>query len=249
MDGLAPRPLLERGVRFILVASTIFALLCLVPAPGRAARPLDTDDTGTLEPATLEVELSGDFARGHGDDRWASRVLFALGVVPRLEVRLDVAGVHLDPDDGDARSGLGDSILALKYRFADETTASPAVLAVLALRLPTGDSHRGLGDDGVDVGAHAVVSKQLGPIVLAGNVGHTFVTGDRTTDFWTLSASAEYRPYKAWLVMAEAVSTIAARVADTLVLRAGAVHYLAPRIRLAGAVAAGVPSRVRRAPR
>lgn len=224
----------------LLVASTVFALLCAVPAPCRAARPLDTEDTGTLEPGTVEVELGADFMRSAADDTWATRVLLAVGIVPRLELRTELGALGLHPDHENARTGLADSIVALKWRIVDETAGIPAVLAALALRLPTGDSGRGLGADGVDVAPRAAVSKALGPVVLTGNVAYTFVTADRTQDFMTLATSVEYRPSEPWLIVAEAVGTLPSRAEDTLVLRAGAVHYVTPRVRLDGAAAVGL---------
>jgi hypothetical protein len=49
--------------------ATVLAV-ALGPAPAWAGRPLDTEDTGTLEPGNAELELSGDFARNPEDRTW-----------------------------------------------------------------------------------------------------------------------------------------------------------------------------------
>lgn len=115
------------------------------------------------------------------------------------------------------------------------------MLGSFTIRLPTGDEQRGLGDEDVDVGLLAAISKAFGPITLTWNGGYTFVTRDRSLDFWTLAGSLEYRVSKPWVLVGEVVSTLGHEHApDTVVLRAGAVYAITDRIKLDGAVGVGV---------
>lgn len=218
----------------------VLAVAVLLPAPARAARPLDTEDTGTVDPGRAELELSADFARGSGDDTWAAKGVLSTGVWPRVEVRVESALLLLDPRGEPGRAGIGDSLLGIKYRVLDESPVRPAVLTGVALRLPTGDESRGLGAEGVDVTTLAAVSKTLGALVFTGNLGYTFVTADRPLDLWTLAASLEYRARKSVWLVGEAVGTLGVDAAgDRLVLRAGAVWAVTDRVKLDGAVGAG----------
>jgi hypothetical protein len=61
-------------------------VVALGPAPAWAGRPLDTEDTSTVEPGKAEVEISGDFAQTPEDRAWLAKGVLSLGVVPRLEV-------------------------------------------------------------------------------------------------------------------------------------------------------------------
>ncbi|MBI2491904.1 MAG: hypothetical protein HYV94_07385, partial [Candidatus Rokubacteria bacterium] len=64
---------MTRSRRFRVVA----IVLCVLFAPGAAlaGRPLDTEDTGTVEPGKAELELSGDFARNPNDNSWATKAV------------------------------------------------------------------------------------------------------------------------------------------------------------------------------
>lgn len=62
------------------------ALFC--PAPAGLARPLDTDDTGTVAAGAWEVEGGVDFLRAGGAGAWALTPVLAYGVNDRLQVDL-----------------------------------------------------------------------------------------------------------------------------------------------------------------
>jgi Putative MetA-pathway of phenol degradation len=218
------------------------ALLLLSASAAWAGRPLDTEDTGTVDPGKAQLEASGNFARSAPVDAWIGLAKLAIGVVPRLEASAQAAFVALDVPGARGEAGLGDTIVRVKYRLLDETLTLPALLAAAELRLPTGDDRRGLGLDDVDVLALAVVSKTLGPATVFGNGGYRFVLRDRDLDAWVLSAAIEYRAITAVALVGEVVSELATtRVRDELVLlRAGVVYGLTDRIKVDGAIGFGL---------
>jgi hypothetical protein len=177
-----------------------------------AARPLDTEDAGTLDPGNSEVELGGDYVRNAADALWILKGTLSAGILPRLEVRFELPVALIDPDGpGSSFAGVADALVGAKYRFVDERRTLPALMAAVALRLPTGDPDRGreefnvtpLGVEGVDVTRVGIVGKALGPVILHGNAAYTFVTGDREADVATLAVSAEYRVTNALSLVAE----------------------------------------------
>jgi hypothetical protein len=218
------------------------ALVVLPHADASASRPFETEDTGTVDPGRFEAELSGDLAHVEDADAWGAKLVVAAGAWPGLEVRFETTAVHLDPAAGPSRGGLGDSLIGAKYRLLDEDEhgAAPAVLAALALRLPT--AREGLGLEGVDVIALVGAGKTLGALALNVNAAYTFVTAFRDLDAVTLAASLEYRLGEAWTVGAETVSAIRPRSGDTSVLRAGATWTVHRFVRLDGAVGVGLTS-------
>lgn len=225
-----------------LWTGAIALLLALGPAAEAwGGRPLDTEDTGTVEPGKAELELSGDYARNPTDNSWFAKGVLSVGVLPGLETRIESTVLLLEPEGGRARAGVGDSLFGVKYRLVDETDAVPALLGALTVRLPTGDPERGLGTEDADVGLLAVASKAFGPVTLTGNVGYTFVTRERDLDFWTLAASIEGRMSRAWTLVGEAVSAVGAHSAvRTVVLRVGSIYAITDRVKLDGAVGFGV---------
>jgi Putative MetA-pathway of phenol degradation len=231
------------GAVSVRVAGTILlAVLTLHPGPAGAGRPLDTEDTGTVDPGAAQLELGGTFTRSDPVEAWLLLAKLALGVVPRLEASVQAAFLGLDVPGARGEAGLGDGNVRVKYRVLDETPSFPALLAAVDLRLPTGDAERGLGEDDVDVLALAVVSKSFGPVTLFGNGGYRFVLRDRDLDAWLLSGAIEYRATGALSLVGELVSELATTRArdEVVLLRAGLVYGLTDRVRLDGAVGFGL---------
>ena len=203
------------------------------------AGPLDTEDTTTLEPGQVELELRGDYAKS--PDVWSLTTTLNIGVLPGLEVDVDAPFVLLDPDEDTTRGGVGDMELTVKYRVLDETERRPTFMGAVVLRLPTGDEDRGLGEEGVDVQPLAVVSKTFGLLTLTLNGGYTFVTRDRDLDFWVVTGSLEYEITDAWSLVGEIVSELGTHDrGDVVVLRAGTMLAITEGIEVYTAVGFGL---------
>ena len=206
-----------------VVAAIALVLSCAATAT--AGRPLTTEDTGTLEPGEAEIEVSANPARLGAERAWLAGLAVNYGLVSRLERTLEGAVAALDVPGERGRAGPTDTLVGGKYRILDESPAFPALMAIVVLRLPTGDHDHALGRPGVDVTALGALAKALGPVTLTVNVGPTFATGDRDQDFWTLAGSVELRAAPSLTLVAEAVSELpTAAWQPRLVVRAGAVY-------------------------
>jgi hypothetical protein len=228
-----------RATAGVVIALSVLMASC----PALAGRPLVTEDTGTLAPGAVELEVALDHVRErHGDGVvFQSPLAFNIGLVPRLELSVGTLALVVVPDHAPSRAGAGDSAARLKYRFVDETDSVPALMAAAAARFPTGDADRGLGDPGFGVQALAVVSKTLGNVTVTFNGGYTFATVGRDRDVVHVSASAEAAVTDAWSIVGEVVSDLATvrRADDQLVLRVGTVYALNDRVRLDAAAGFG----------
>lgn len=224
-----------------LALPLVLALLGLAPGVALAGRPLDTEDTATVEPGKAELELSLDYAKEPDGNLAGAKGVLSIGLAPRFEGRIEATGLLVDADGETEQHGVGDTLIGFKYRLLDESPERPALLGGLTLRLPTGDEDEGLGTEGVDVGVLLAASKAVGPVVLTWNAGYTFVTADRTADFRTLAGSIEYAVAPGWSLVGEVVGWLGARTApDTGIARIGAVHALTERGRLDAAVGTGL---------
>lgn len=224
-----------------LWSGMIVLSLVLVPAAAWAGRPLDTEDTGTAEAGKVELELGGEYADNPEDNSGTFQGVLTVGLLPKVEARLESEVLWLEPEAERGRAGIGDSLFRLKYRALEETESRPPALGALTVRLPTGDQERGLGDDEVDVGVLAAVSKGVRSVTLTWNGSYTFVTRDRDLEFWTFAGSVEYEMTTAWTLVAEAVGELATKAEpDTGVVRVGSVYALGDRVSLDGAVGFGV---------
>jgi hypothetical protein len=226
-------------------------LLVVLPTVAGAALPLDTEDTGTAE--RVEVEVAGVYQSATDSDHGDLAVAVNVGFLGNLEISAAGTLAVDDPAAGGARSGLGDSFVGVKYRFFDEAPPWPALLARLALRFPTGDETRGLGEGDVHVQLLLAASRTLGPVTLTGNVGYTVTTGDADADTVFLGVSAEWAVGGASRLLGEVVGEVAVgRDADDVAVArvgftwdlfdAGSTAGLVRKATLAGAVAAGLTS-------
>lgn len=230
---------MERAARAL--RGSALALILAAAPPVWADRPLETEDTGTLDPGAVEIELGGEYARNPEDRTWTAVGVLNLGLLRRLEAKLAVPLLLREPDTASANGGAGDIALGAKYRVLDESAVMPALLGQVTLRLPTGDTRRGLGEEDVDVEVLAALGKSLGAVTLTWNGGYTFVTRDRELDAWLLRAALEYAATSAWSLVGEVVSTrLDAGSAATAVLRAGTTYAISKRVRFDTAVGAGV---------
>jgi Putative MetA-pathway of phenol degradation len=222
----------------------VVTLSILAASPVWAARPLTTEDTGTLDPGAAELELGADYIVDRRADVQIAAVVPTLniGLLPRLEGSIAAPFVVVGEHSESWHAGIGDTFIRIKYRLLDEGTHVPAVMAAVTVRLPTGDRDRGLGDDGVDVQPLAVVSKSLGPVTLTANAGYTFIERGREFDFVNVNASAEAAITEQWAIVAEVVSDLATgrRADDRLVLRAGTIYAVGQRLKFDAAAGLGV---------
>ncbi|HET7854007.1 MAG TPA: transporter [Candidatus Methylomirabilis sp.] len=206
-----------------------------------AAGPLLTEDTRTLDPGQIELELRGDYAKAEEGTLWRFATGVNIGVLPGLEVDAEAAFVHLNPDEGNTRSGLGTTFVTVKYRFLDETERRPAFMGAVVLGLPTGNEDFVLVEEGVLVQPIAVISKTFGPLMLTLNGGYIFNTADSDRDFWVVRGSFEYKVTDAWTIVGEVSSELSARGdTDIVVLRPGTVLAITEGIEVYTAVGFGL---------
>jgi hypothetical protein len=230
---------MSRALERALVAAGLATILGVASA--EAYRPLLTEDTGTVEPGRVEIEVSGDLERGTGEDRWSARAVVAVGLTARLEGRIDVGVGALDSPGERGHAGAQDTVVGLKYRLVDESGVRPAFMLASAVRLPTGNVEHGLGQDGVDVTGLAVASKTIAAVTIMVNAGRTFVTRDAALDTWIASVAADQPITGTLSIVAEVVSTFGARhAADTVVLRGGTIVRLSERLAIDAAVGVGL---------
>jgi hypothetical protein len=221
----------------------VITLGILAAPPAWAARPLTTEDTGTLDPGAAELEFGLDYILDERADVQIGAAVPTLniGLLPRLEGSVAAPFIVVGEQSESWHAGIGDTFIRIKYRLLDEETHMPAVMAAVTARLPTGDRDRGLGDDGVDVQPLAVLSQSLPPVILTVNAGYTFRGCGRTCDSVNVNASAEAIITQQWTIVAEVVSDLATgrRADDRVVLRAGTIYAVGERLKLDAAVGLG----------
>jgi hypothetical protein len=216
------------------------AAVLLAPAIGEAARPLDTEDTEVLDPGAAEFETGLDLALHDDASAFGGRLVLSVGVLPRLEARVETSVVGLDTRGEAVRGGPGDSLLGAKYRLLDEAPHQPALLLATAVRLPTGDADRGLGTGEGAVLGLLGISRSWGALTLTANAVYEWSLAGRSGDTVVAALAGEHQLGRGWTLVGELVTILG--LADRphrFVARLGATWQLREYLRLDGAIAAG----------
>lgn len=213
----------------------------MLAAPiGEAARPLDTEDTEVLDPGTAEFETGLDLALQGDASAFGSRLVLSVGVLPRVEARVETTVVGLNPPGESIRGGPGDSLVGAKYRLLDEEPYQPALLLATAVRLPTGDADRGLGTGEAAVLALLGISRTWGAFTVTANGAYEWSLAGRRDDAVFVGISGERQIGPRWTLVGELVTVLGmAERPNRYVARLGATWQLREHLRLDGAVAAG----------
>lgn len=214
---------------FPRIRSALGGLLLLCAAAtlhAQGSPPFGTDDPGTPGDGHWEINV------GLGTEKRAGARLSELpvyellyGIGDRLQVLYAGSWLRLQEDGAETKSGLGNSMVGLKWRFheAGEGGLSVSVHPQLEFNTPGSDS-----DDRGLVGAGTVFllpfqfEHAIGPVRLIGQVGREFHPGD---DAWFYGLAASHRFSENMEVGVELTGGSAARLDRTALTANLAVAY------------------------
>jgi hypothetical protein len=105
-----------------MTRTTCSFLLCVAfccPGPAGLARPLDTDDTGTVARGQWELEGGFDFLRADGAGAWALTPVLAYGVNDRLQVDFGCDYLVELGEAGDPRCPQPEAVVAVQAALVE----------------------------------------------------------------------------------------------------------------------------------
>lgn len=159
-----------------------FALAILSFAPPAALAqggpPLRTDDPAT--PGNRHWEINAGFTvescRTAGLFE-TPRIDFNYGLGDHIQLKYEIPWVVLDPNGDSTKSGLGNSLLGVKWRFVDEEQHGIAVSMYPQLEFnnPTASADRGLAERGAQFLLPLEMARRVGPVKVNGEFGYKFV--------------------------------------------------------------------------
>lgn len=170
------------------------AALSLAAAPVRAARPLATDDAGTVEPGKFETELSFDHCQNRPDGTCQSPgIQLKHGLTDRMDIGL-AFGHDTDKDADGNTVGWGMSPLAVGVKAAlmKERKALPDLS--VAAGFETGSSAWWL---------NGIASQEIAGLGLHFNLGYQSAGEPLVRGSYTLGLAAEYTVLKKLRLCAE----------------------------------------------
>ncbi len=114
-----------------------------------------TDDPGTPGSGNWEINIAASALQGSAGSEGESPLIDVnYGLGERVQLKYEVAWVTQRDSGGTTRSGLGDSLVGVKWRFYDTGASGWSVSAYPQAELRNPGSHaarRGLDDDGTGV--------------------------------------------------------------------------------------------------
>jgi hypothetical protein len=168
--------------------------LALVPATARAqgGPPLITDDPDTPGPGYWEINLSTFFAKSRRERRFeVPRLDLNYGVGRRIQLKYEMPWLAARPAGQPARSGAGDSVAGLKWRFLGEEGKRIAWSVYPQLEFNTDHASvaKGLVDEGRQLLLPTEITLELPHFEINGEVGRNFV--ERGENGWVYGISTE----------------------------------------------------------
>jgi hypothetical protein len=145
-----------------ILCMVVPSLLFFFSSPAFAARPLTTDDAGTVEKGEFQLETGFDFARQENHDKeLGPSMTLTYGIFERMDVGIGSGYLFVYPAEDKNENGFADTELKLKYRWIDEKDWRPAFATTGTIKFPTASESKGLGSGKTDLSINTILTKDL----------------------------------------------------------------------------------------
>jgi Putative MetA-pathway of phenol degradation len=168
-------------------------LTLLLTGPALAGPPLQTDDTGTPGDKHWEINIAYTLDKRHATTTQETPIIdLSYGVGDNIQLKYEVPWLVLHENGLGTKSGLGNSVAGVKWRFLDEKRDGVAMSLYPQVEFnnPTSSADSGIVDEGTNLLLPVQVSKKFGSVWINGEVGYTF--RQHTADEWLYGLSSGY---------------------------------------------------------
>jgi hypothetical protein len=188
----------------------LILLTCLIPlSPSSvfAARPLTTDDTGTVEKGKFQLETGFDFTRQDNHDReLRPSMTLSYGLFERMDMGIGSGYLFVHPEEGKKENGFADTELKIKYRLMDEKGWLPSFAVTGKVKKPTASESKELGSGKTDFGINVIFTKNLSKRwVFHINAGYTFIGEHGVNNEFNYSVAGQYILSDKWVLVGEII--------------------------------------------
>jgi len=166
----------------MIKTALVLAMVLSLPAAAFAARPLITDDAGTLGKGAFQVELGFETSDRRTDDdgvvtredKTSGTTTLSYGILENLDVLLGMpyekTKIREDGDTIHNEDGIADLTLEAKWRFFEKGGFAMALKP--GVSFPTGNHNKGFGTGRMTYGALFIATQDIGPVSLHLNAGY-----------------------------------------------------------------------------
>ena len=182
-------------------------LICF-PLGVVAGPPILTNDTGTPGSGKRETNVGFTVEKRRDTTLYNTPALdLNYGIGDRIQLSYSVSWIVLDTTNEAAKSGLGNSEVAVKWRFLDEDKNGMAlsVYPRFIFNNPVSSADKGLVDKGTVFRLPFQMEKKMGMIIINPEIGHDF--RQEGGDGWLYALALKYDEIKGLEVLAEVFGT------------------------------------------
>jgi hypothetical protein len=144
--------------------------------------PFVTDDPGTPGDGRWEINVAFLSEKREGERRLETPLVDAnYGWGDRIQLKLEVPWVVQSTREEPVRNGVGNALLGVKWRFAEEENRGVAVAFYpqVEINLLSSSTRRGLAERGTGLLLPLAIEKNLGPFSTNLEIGHQFREGEK----------------------------------------------------------------------
>ena len=138
-----------------------------------AARPLGTDDAGTVDKGHFEMEMGFEFLEDT-DKEYTTSTVLKYGILDSLDVGTEIPYHYIEVHDQEDVHDLGDITFCAKYRLLEQDQALPAVSFVAEVKTTSGEEDKGLGNSMIDYGLTLVATREFDNGAVHLNLGYGY---------------------------------------------------------------------------
>src|SRR5512143_1614361 len=190
--------------RWFFIALT---LICF-PLGVLAGPPILTDDTGTPGSGKWETNMGFTIEKRRDAVLYNTPALdLNYGIGERIQLNYSISWIVLDTTDAGAKNGIGNSEVAVKWRFLDEDNNGVAlsVYPRFIFNNAASSADKGLVDKGVVYRLPFQMEKKIGHVIINPEAGHDF--RQEGGDEWFYALALKYDEIKGLEVLAEVFGT------------------------------------------
>jgi hypothetical protein len=154
-----------------------FFYLFALSGLAQAAPPLRISDTGTPGDGHWEINVGTTGEKSLSQFQVAFPALdINYGFGERIQLKVELPWIFSNPDGNEAKNGIGNSVLAVKWRFLDEDRQGIALSVYPQVEFNTARSSvdKGLVDKGTKWLLPFEIEKKIGPINVVGELGYIY---------------------------------------------------------------------------
>ena len=197
--------------RHTLIAAACFVFFGARLAFAQGGPPMMTDDPGTPGNRHWEINVAGILERSSGENQFEIPALdINYGAGDHVQLKLECAWLLQQHSDSGTKSGLGNAVAGVKWRFLDEEGdgVSMSIYPQIEWNMSPSSVRRDLVERGTHLILPAEISRGVGPFEFAAEAG--YVVGINAADEWILGLVGAWPVNEKLAILAELHSDLPA---------------------------------------